>query len=95
MMGRLERYKIIRQTKIKYFFSFVLFFFILITGTITVDYCVNGISGNQAEIRLLSIEKVDDVVFRITFANKEFDLDTKYVSRDYNKIKSRLKNLLK
>lgn len=94
-MGRVEKFKEVRMTKVKFVASILLFVVILSVGIMAVDYSLNSIVTNNSTINVLKIVKVAENKLEIDFANKKYSLNTTYINRDLNRLKLRFSQLLK
>lgn len=93
-MSRVEQFRTVRQTRLKYSISFLLFFILLITGICVVDYAVNSITRNVNKIDIISVKSIDESYYELSFANEEFYLDTKYIKRDFTRLKNSIMRIL-
>ena len=80
----------IRITKMKYVFSFFLFFILLVTGICAVDYSANLLMNDVPSIKIFSVAE-KGASGEISLFNYKFSLDTTYVKRDMDRLKKTLK----
>jgi hypothetical protein len=90
ILGRLEKFREARRFKIKYMYTFLLIFILLVSGICIVDYSVNNLLKNSKNIGIISA-KTDETELEISILNYKLRLNTKYINRDINKLKSFIK----
>lgn len=88
-MGRFERYRQKRRLKQKYFFSVILFLFLLVSGLFIADYTTNKLISDVGELKIVHIKNLGHCI-EINFMNNKFYINTSYINRDINKIKNLL-----
>jgi hypothetical protein len=93
-MKRVEKYRESRYVKRKFILSFLLFFSLTIIGLCASDYSVNNILKNEKKIKLVCIEKKDSNIYKLDILNKSIEINTTYISRDYDNLKKALTGLI-
>lgn len=81
-LGRLERYKEIRQNRRKIKSSIFLFFLVLVSGTCTADYAVNSLMKNEKRIEIIRFENRHRY-YEISLLNKRLYIDTESMKNDF------------
>ena len=93
-MGRLEKYKQKRNLRLKYTMAALLFFFLLTAGILTVDYSTNYLINGQQGIALVAFNNKTSSL-EIVLMNHKLYINTQYVNRDLDKLKSELQRLFR
>lgn len=62
---------------------------VVIIGTCITDYSFNYIMKNEQKLELLTFHSLDDNMLEIDILNKKLILNTKYLTRDYNRLKNK------
>jgi len=84
-MNRLERYKNERLTRRKYFFSLLFIFTLLVSGLCIADASIKSVIGEETGPVLFSVTNHQDYI-KFEIMNREFYLNTEYISRDLKKL---------
>lgn len=92
-MGRVEKFKELRNLRNKYLFSVFLFLLLLTAGICTADYSINGLMGGQRGLDII-VFKNNNSYLEIKFMNQKIYLNTQYVSRDLDRLRQEVKKLL-
>lgn len=94
-MNRVDKFKQIRNKKRKYYLAVSVFFILLTAGIFCADYSINDIMKDEEGIAIISLYKTGNTNYRLSIMNKGLDLDTGYLSKDYEKLKMLVIRLLK
>lgn len=89
-MGRVDNFKEVRLSKLKMFTAIFTFSAILITGIFYADYSINSVVSDTPKVAIIKVAEVSSNMYTINFANRKYQLNTYYLSRDIQKIKKRL-----
>jgi hypothetical protein len=92
-MGRVDNFKEARFTRIKMFVAVLTFMSVLTVGIFTVDYSINSIVSDTPKLEIIKVAEASSNMYTIDFANRKYNLNTYYLSRDINKIKKRLSEI--
>ncbi|MCX7710429.1 MAG: hypothetical protein N2484_11345 [Clostridia bacterium] len=93
-MGRVERFRQNRQTRRRITAAVTVFLVIMITGIAVADYSISCIMMNQDHIEIISAKEINGSFIQISFMNQKYYINTKYIKRDYNRLKEFAKNKL-
>ncbi len=85
-MGRVEKYKQLRNLRQRYVISVVIFVVLLTAGIGTADYSVNSLIGTGRGIRILNVSSNNNKL-EIDFMNQKFQFDLEYVNNDLEKLR--------
>jgi hypothetical protein len=91
-MGRLDKYKQIRNIKQKYLFSAFLFLLLLVTGICIVDNSTNSLMGEGSSISIFAVKNHSSYM-EIIFMNQKLYVNTQYINRDMNRLKEKVSEL--
>jgi hypothetical protein len=92
-LSRVEKFRKKRSYRRRYILAVMLLFFILITGIWAVDSSTNYLMSGQYGIELINVES-NPTYIKITFMNKKLYINTRYINRDLERLKSRLATLI-
>jgi hypothetical protein len=90
-LSRVERFREIRKFKRKLVFTFMLSFFLLLTGTSVADYSINNLMKNEKRLGIVSFTHRDDYL-EISIMSYAIHINTTYIKKDYKNIKDFLAN---
>jgi len=93
-VNRVERFRQYRHSKRKIIFIFLLFILLISTGLLVADYSVNSIMLNERKIEIISLVKLDDSYMELSLMKNKLYINTRYISRDCERLKDTLKNLI-
>lgn len=91
-MGRLEKYRQMRNLRQKYMISVLLFLFFLAAGICIADSSINGLMSGGTGVNIFSVTKYENSI-RIIFMNQTLYLNTQYVKRDMENLRDGLDKL--
>lgn len=91
-MSRVEKFKQKRILRKRYISAALLFFFILISGIICVDYATNYFMNGNHGIAFTDVICKKEFV-EIKFMNHKLYINTQYINRDMEKLKGKLQEL--
>jgi hypothetical protein len=91
LLSRVERFRKIRKFKRKLVFTFVLSFFLLLTGTAVADYSINNLMKNEKGLGIVSFTHRDDYL-EINIMGYTVHINTTHIRKDYKNIKYFLTN---
>jgi len=86
-LSRLERFREIRRFRRICFSSFLLALILLAAGICVADYSVTDLMQDKKGINIVSVERREESL-EINVLNCRINLNTKYINRDFEKIKS-------
>lgn len=92
-MNRLEKFRQKRNLKQKYMSAALLFLSLLIAGIMSVDYSINYLVSGRQGFAFATVNSKDNGL-EIVFMNQRIYVNTQYIKRDLNKLKSELQGLL-
>lgn len=85
-MSRVERFKQARRAKKRYAITFVAFIIFMLGGICAADYSINSLMRNDNRIEVVRVEKSEDSRMTIHYLNREFQMDFRYVKRDWGRL---------
>lgn len=91
-MSRLEKYRLKRSLRRKYFAAALLFFFLLSAGLISVDYSTNYLINGMQGIAAVAFNN-KETGLEVVFMNRKLYINTQYINHDLKKLKKWLKEV--
>lgn len=91
-MGRLEKFREKRIRRNMLLSAVALFFLILLAGLAAVDYSTNFLMNGSRGIAFTSLSKKQDSI-EIVLMNNKIHINTRYISRDMETLKNKLRDL--
>jgi len=92
-MGRVDSFKELRLVKLRMFIAILMFLVVLVVGIGIVDYSINSVVSDTPKIEIVKVAEVSNNLYTIDFANKRYNLNTFYLSRDIQRLKKRLNEI--
>jgi hypothetical protein len=92
-MGRVDNFKEARLARFKIFAAVMTFVALLVVGIFTADYSINSIVSDTPKLEIIKVAEASSSIYTIDFANRKYNLNTYYLSRDIEKIKKRLSEI--
>lgn len=87
MSSRYETFRQARKVKAKLLASAALSILLLAAGVSVADYSINSLLSNQGKLTIVSV-KHDNSYCDIYFMNMKMHINTSYLLRDMNKLRS-------
>lgn len=85
-MNRVQRFRELRHFKIKLILVISFFILTLVVGIGAVDYSMSGLLYNKEGFGILSYGPYGEDYYKISFFDNSIYINTKYISRDYQKL---------
>lgn len=92
MSNRVEKYRQKRILRQKTITAIFLFFFILTSGILAVDYGTNSLVAGREGIAIAAVSSGDSCI-EITIMNRKIYLNTQYIKRDLENLKDYLRSI--
>jgi cell division septal protein FtsQ len=86
--SRVERFKEHRKIKRKYLLAALILLLLLVMGILVSDYSVNYLLKDDKHVNIVGIKSVDEYQYEISFLDYRLYITTKYISRDYEKLRN-------
>ncbi|MCX7921938.1 MAG: hypothetical protein N3B21_08005 [Clostridia bacterium] len=90
-MSRVEKFRQARLVRIKCILLFMLFFLIAVAGLCVSDYSINSVMKNEKAVKLITFRNISNAYLEVNFLSKKTYINIKYIIRDYQKIKNKIK----
>lgn len=92
-MGRVDSFREVRLVKLKIFLAMLLFTVLLVSGIIAADFSINCVVSDTPKVEIIKVAEASSNLYTIDFANREYKLNTYYLSRDIQRLKKRLSEI--
>jgi len=91
-MGRVEKFKQLRNLRQKYIISVLIFITLLTVGICTADYSINNLIGMEQGLRIFNVSNTENKV-EIVLMNQKIELNLGYINSDLEKLRQFFSNL--
>lgn len=92
-MGRVDSFREVRLFRLKIFLTILLFAVLLVSGIIAADFSLNSVVSDTPKVEIIKVAEASCNLYTIDFANREYKLNTYYLSRDIQRLKKRLNEI--
>lgn len=93
-MGRVEKFRQLRNLRQKYVISILVFITLLTVGIFTADYSVNNLIGTERGLKIFNMSSSNNI-FELVFMNQKIRFDLEYVNNDLEKLRQLLAGIFK
>jgi len=85
-MGRVEKYRQLRNLRQRFILSAALFIILVTAGICAADYSINGLMMGGSGLNLMFVNDKGNYI-EIVFMNQKLYINTQYISRDIGRLK--------
>ena len=94
-MNRVQRLKETKSNKRRFVGLAILFFSVILVGVSVVDYSFNSLMKNEKRLEIISYKSHSDSLLEVSIMNKKIYMNTKYIEKDFQKLKSKFSKIIK